>query len=51
MFNRYKKDHVMDCAQVILYTECLTLNVNKIKHYISKMKPDIKLCAISFSVI
>jgi hypothetical protein len=32
-------------------TECLALSGNEIKHYISRLKANIKLCANSFSVV
>jgi hypothetical protein len=36
---------------VLQSRECTALNGNEIKHYISKMKANIKLCTSSFSVV
>jgi len=33
-----------------LYTGCLTLNGSKIKHYILKMKADMKVCTSNLQV-
>jgi hypothetical protein len=32
-------------------TDCLVLNINKLKHYVSEIKAGIKLCSSLFSVI
>jgi len=33
------------------YTECAASSGNKIKHYISEIIVDVKLCSISFGVV